>query len=429
MKTFFRFTMIALLMGFAQVLFAQDGRNLQFFRPVGQPGLNVFEPSKADTVEYEGVKVRVGGDFAMQFQGLSQSNDAAAGSGLELKELNSNMNLPTANFNLDVQMYDGVRLHLRTYLSARHHAEAWVKGGHMQIDKLDFISEGFMEGIMKYTTVTIGLDEFNYGDAHFRRTDNARAIYNPFVGNFIMDAFSTEAFGEVTVQNNGLLAVVGVTNGKLNQSVTSGTDNKASFYTKLGFDKQISDDFRARLTGSWYVNTGTSTGTWLYGGDRGGSRYYQVLHTVGNDAAGVPSQGSDFDGRFNARFTKISAVQINPFIKAGGFEFFGIYEVASGLNEGDGAMTQIAGEALYRFGANDRYYIGGRYNTVNGKMAEAATEDMNISRLNFGGGWFLTDNIITKVEYVNQQYNGDAWAGRFAGAEFKGVMIEAAISF
>ncbi|SMG52573.1 hypothetical protein SAMN05661096_03982 [Marivirga sericea] len=429
MKTFLRFTMIALLMGFAQVLFAQDSRNLQFFRPVGQPGLNVFETSKADTVDYEGIKVRVGGDFAMQFQGLSQSNDAAAGSGLELKELNSNMNLPTANLNLDVQMYDGVRLHLRTYLSARHHAEAWVKGGHLQIDKLDFISEGFMEGLMKYTTLTVGLDEFNYGDAHFRRTDNARAIYNPFVGNYIMDAFSTEAFGEVTVQNNGLLAVVGVTNGKLNQSVTSGNDNKLSFYTKLGFDKQISDDFRARLTGSWYVNTGTSTGTWLYGGDRGGSRYYQVLHTVGNEDLGVASQGSDFDGRFNARFTKISAIQINPFIKAGGFEFFGIYEVASGLNEGDGAMTQIAGEAVYRFGANERYYLGGRYNTVNGKMAEAAPEDMNISRFNIGGGWFLTDNIITKVEYVNQQYNGDAWTGRFAGAEFKGVMIEAAISF
>lgn len=430
MKTFLRFTMTALLMGFVQVLFAQDGRNLQYFRPVGQPGLNVFEPSKVDTVEYEGVKVRVGGDFAMQFQGLNQSNDAAAGSGLELKELGSDFNLPTANLNLDVQMYDGVRLHLRTYLSARHHAEAWVKGGHLQIDKLDFIKEGFMEGIMDYTTITIGLDEFNYGDAHFRRTDNARAIYNPFVGNYIMDAFSTEAFGEITVQNNGLLAVVGVTNGKLNQSVTSGNDNKASFYTKLGFDKQISDDFRARLTGSWYVNTGTTTGTWLYGGDRAGSRYYQVLHTVGNEDLGVAAQGGDFDGRFNARFTKISAVQINPFIKAGGFEFFGIYEVASGLNEGDGAMTQIAGEALYRFGANERYYIGGRYNTVNGKMAEAASEDMNISRFNIGGGWFLTDNVMTKVEYVNQQYNGDAWTGqRFEGAGFKGLMLEAVISF
>lgn len=426
MKTFLRFTMIALLMGFAQVLFAQDGRNLQFFRPIGQPGLNVFETSKADTVEYDGVKVRVGGDFALQFQGLSQSNTATAPEN-QLLELGNNFNLPTANLNLDVQLHDGVRLHLRTYLSARHHPEAWVKGGHMQIDKLDFISEGFMENIMKYTTIKVGLDEFNYGDAVHRRSDNARAIYNPFVGNYIMDAFSTEAFGEVTVQNNGLLAVVGVTNGKLNQSVVSGTDNKASFYTKLGFDKQISDDFRARLTGSWYVNTGTTTGTWMYGGDRAGSRYYNVLLVEGENATAKFTEP-----RFNARFTKISAIQINPFIKAGGFEFFGIYEVANGLNEAtdEGSFTQIAGEALYRFGPNERYYIGGRYNTVNGARTESATEDLNTSRWNIGAGWFLTDNIMTKVEYVNQQYNGDAWAGqRYQGAEFNGLMLEAVISF
>ncbi|WMN12334.1 hypothetical protein QYS49_33270 [Marivirga salinae] len=431
MKTFFRFTMIALLMGFAQVLFAQDSRNLQFFRPVGQEGLNVFETSKADTAEYDGVKVRVGGDFALQFQGLSQSNNAEVGSGYELVELGNNFNLPTANLNLDVQMYDGVRLHLRTYLSSRHHAEAWVKGGHLQIDKLDFISEGFMEGLMEYTTITVGLDEFNYGDAHFRRSDNARAIYNPFVGNYIMDAFSTEAFGEVTVQNNGLLAVIGVTNGKLNQSATAGPNNKPSFYGKLGFDKQFSDDFRARLTGSWYINTGTGTGGYLYGGDRAGARYYNVMHSVGNDDLGVGAKEGFADPQYNPRFSKIGAFQINPFIKAGGFEFFGIYEVANGLNEGadDGSLTQIAAEALYRFGANERYYIGGRFNSVKGAKTADATEDLDTNRINFGGGWFLTDNIMTKVEYVNQQYNGDAWGGQYAGAGFKGLMLEAAISF
>jgi hypothetical protein len=283
---------------------------------------------------------------------------------------------------------------------------------------------------MKYTTIKVGLDEFNYGDAVHRRSDNARAIYNPFVGNYIMDAFSTEAFGEVTIQNNGLLAVVGVTNGKLNQSATANPNNKASFYTKLGFDKQLSDDFRARLTGSWYVNTGTSTGGYLYGGDRAGARYYNVMYSAGNDA--VDAQGGFADPRFNPRFSKISAVQINPFIKAGGFEFFGIYEVANGLNEvtDEGSFTQIAGEALYRFGPNERYYIGGRYNTVNGARTESATEDLNTSRWNIGAGWFLTDNIMTKVEYVNQQYNGDAWAGqRYQGAEFNGLMLEAVISF
>lgn len=433
MKTIYNLissSLVAFLLLASGVVYAQQPA-LQYFRPNDKNGLNVFEPSKEDTVAFNGLKVRVGGDFAMQFQGIRQSNTAG-----NLTKLGSDFNLPSANLNLDVQVLDGVRMHLRTYLSSRAHNESWIKGGYMQIDKLDFIKPEFLEGVMKYTSITIGLDEFNYGDAHFRRSDNARAIFNPFVGNYIMDAFSTEAFGEITVQKNGLLAVVGLTNGKLNQdvTVTDNTDNKPSFYGKLGFDKQLNEDFRVRLTGSWYINNGTSTGTWLYGGDRAGTRYYNVLYTL-PDANGV-AEGGPRDGRFNARFTKLTALQINPFIKFKGLEFFGIYELANGNNEftqpqsdTEGGFTQLAAELLYRFGTNEKFYIGGRYNTVNGKMRESATENLDISRLNLGGGWFISKNVLTKLEYVKQSYNGEAWTGRFAGAEFSGVTVEAVISF
>ena len=266
MKTFHKIQLvfIALTLIVINTTYAQQ-RGLQYFRPNDKNGLNVFEPSKEDTVIFDGLKVRVGGDFAMQFQGIRQSNTAG-----NLTKLGSDFNLPSANLNLDVQVLDGVRMHLRTYLSSRAHNEAWVKGGYMRVDNLDFVKPGFLEGVMKYTSITIGLDEFNYGDAHFRRTDNARGIFNPFVGNYLMDAFSTEAFGEITVQKNGLLVVVGLTNGKLNQNVTvnDNTDNKPSFFGKLGYDKQLNEDLRVRLTGSWYINKGTSTGTYLYGGDR-----------------------------------------------------------------------------------------------------------------------------------------------------------------
>jgi hypothetical protein len=424
-----KLTLVFLLLT-STVLYAQQPA-LQFFRTNDKQGLNVFETSKVDTIAFEGVRVRLGGDFAMQFQGINQSNTAN-----NLVDLGTDFNLPSANLNLDVQLIDGVRMHLRTYLSSRHHEEAWVKGGHIQIDKLDFIKPGFLEGIMKYATVTIGLDEFNYGDAHFRRSDNARAIFNPFVENYIMDAFSTEAFGDLTLQNNGLFIVVGVTNGKLNQNVvvTSTINNKASIYGKVGFDKQLNEDLRIRLSGSFYNNHGTTTGTWLYGGDRVGSRYYSVLHTV-PDANGVV-QGTDFDGRYNARFTKLTAFQINPFIKLKGLEFFGIYELASGSNDitqptpdKEGDFTQVAGELLYRFGGDEQFYVAGRYNTVKGKTLESATEDLELNRLNVGAGWFLSKNILAKIEYVKQEYKGNAWTGRFAGAEFDGVTIEAAISF
>jgi len=398
---------------------AQNGRSLQFFRPVGQPGLNVFETGKADTVPFTGIKVRVGGDFAMQFQALNQSNALDS-----LVDLGSNFNLPTANLNLDVQLADGVRMHLRTYLSSRHHPEAWIKGGHLQIDKLDFIREGFLENFMNVATVTVGLDEFNYGDAHFRRSDNARTIFNPFVGNYIMDAFSTEAFGEVTIQKSGFLGVLGLTNGKLNQNVVvnDNTDNQVSFFGKLGYDNQLNEDLRLRLTGSWYLNNGTSTGFWLYGGDRAGARYYNVLHTLAEG-------GSDFEPRFNPRFSEMTALQFNPFVKFKGLEFFGIYEIATNGIDAGGSFTQTAAELLYRFGADENFYIGGRYNNVTGNRADAAPE-LSIDRINIGAGWFLTKNILTKVEYVTSSYDGEGWNNtKYAGAEFDGINVEATISF
>tara|TARA_R110002124_G_scaffold274050_2_gene443762 strand:+ start:38490 stop:39692 length:1203 start_codon:yes stop_codon:yes gene_type:complete len=393
---------------------------LQYFRPNDKAGLNVFEPSKQDTVEFDGVKVRIGGDFAMQFQSINQTNSLDS-----LVELGTNFNLPTANLNIDVQLYDGLRMHLRTYLSSQNHGEAWVKGGYLQIDKLDFIKPGFMQGFMDVARITIGLDEFNYGDAHFRRSDNARAIFNPFVGNYIMDAFSTEAFGELTIMKNGFLGVIGITNGKLNQSVVvnDNSDNKASFYGKLGYDNQLSDDFRLRLTGSWYINKGTTTGSWIYGGDRAGSRYYNVMQTLDGD-------GGPFEGRFNPRFRELTAIQINPFIKYKGLEFFGIYEVASSSDDqGGGAFTQLAGELLYRFGNTEQFYLGGRYNTVSGEMLEnALTQEIN--RVNIGGGWYMTKNVMAKLEYVSQKYEGEGWTGtKYNGGEFDGINIEAVISF
>ncbi len=427
-----RLMSIVLLVIIAHGAIAQRN-SIQYYRLPDQRGINIFETSKADSLTFDDVRVRIGGGFAMQFQGLSQQNNEG-----NLAELGTDFNLPTANFNIDAQLADGVRMHMRMYMSARHHNEAWIKGGHMQIDKLDFVKPGFLENVMKYTSIRIGLDEINYGDTHFRRSDNAQALYNPFVENFIMDAFATEAFGEVNIQKSSFLAVLGISNGKLNQSVikTPTTDNKPSLYGKLGYDNQINPDLRIRLTGSVYTNQGTSTGSNLYGGDRAGSRYYHVLRTV-PDADGV-AQYADFDGRYNAKFTKLTAFQINPFVKYKGLELFGVYELADGsediLQGGSvvttaGDFTQLAGEVVYRFGNREQFYLGGRYNTISGKQREDASSDMRIDRYNLAAGWFLTRNILTKVEYVDQEYIGEAWTGRFAGAAFNGVVLEAVIGF
>jgi hypothetical protein len=347
-------------------------------------------------------------------------------------------------------------MHLRTYLSSRHHNETWVEGGHIQIDELDFISKDFLSGLMDVTSFRVGMDMINYGDAHFRRSDNAYTIANPFVGNYIMDAFTTEPFLEANFQPNDFLVVAGISNGMLDPTVNKSDipygssafageldDIKATYYGKLGWDSQINNNTRIRLTASIYSAQGADNGGHLYSGDRAGARYYHVMDNIAADSSSVSINFRS--GRFNPGFKKETAFQINPFVKVGGLEFFGIFEQTMGNNgrddREDGKFTQLGAELLYRFGSTEQFYVASRYNSVSGNSDYAVGDDQpdtkKINRINVGGGWFLTNNTLVKLEYVNQQYNdkfigtwGDPTAAtNLTDGMFNGVVLEAVISF
>jgi hypothetical protein len=345
-------------MGFSVIAMAQNP--LQYYRAQDKTGINVFETPTETDVEFDGVRVKVGGANTLQFQALDHENSGAQ----DILDIGSNFNLATANLDLDVQLHNGVRMHLRTYLSSRHHAQPYVKGGYLQVDRLDFIREDFLSSVMDRMTVRFGHMQINYGDAHFRRSDNGATIFNPFVGNYIMDAFTTEIGGEVYYQQNGFIAMLGFANGKLNQSVVEPEEGdpstKISITGKLGFDRQIDEDLRVRLTGSIYT-TSESARTYLYAGDRAGARYYNILTNSTNEFR-IP--------RYDPQFTnELTAIMINPFVKYRGLEFFGMYELSSGKVEAEDDtrdFTQIGAELLYRFGNNENFYVGGRYNLVSG---------------------------------------------------------------
>jgi hypothetical protein len=404
--------------------FQAQNRDLDNYRLPDKRGIHDFEAPKDTISTFDDIQVRIGGSSTLQFQAIDHENSGAIGT--ELKEIGANFNLATANLDLDVVLYDGVRMHLRTYLSSRHHPEPYVKGGYFQIDKLDFIKEGFLEDFMKYATIKVGHMENNYGDAHFRRSDNAQAIYNPFVGNLIMDAFTTEVGAELYYRRNGFIGMVGFANGKLNQSInkTNGNTGGASFLAKLGYDKQFTDDLRFRLTGSVYT-TGYVPNSYLYNADRAGSRYYGVM---------IPATATADDfrsGRYNPNLrNQITAIMINPFVKYKGLEFFGTIETAKGKASteiNDRTANQFASELIYRFGNNENLFIGGRYNVVDSE--EMNGDDIKIKRTQLGAGWFMTKNILMKLEYVNQTYDGYAISSPLNDGKFNGLMAEAVISF
>lgn len=421
MKTFIKFSLVVAALGLSTGIQAQN-RDLDNFRQPDKRGINVFESPKDTVSTFDGVKVRVGGASTLQYQALDHENATGAEA---LIPIGNNFNLATANLDLDVALAKGVRMHLRTYLSSRHHPEPYVKGGYFQIDNLDFIKEGLLAETMKYVTINIGHMENNYGDAHFRRSDNAQAIYNPFVGNYIMDAFTTEVGAEVYFRKNGFISMIGATNGKLNQGANAPSATSPSVMAKLGYDKQLNTDLRFRITGSIY-NSAHSARTYLYGGDRAGSRYYFVMEPTTATSSAQYSSGLVTPGFTN----KLTAIMVNPFVKYKGFEFFGLFETVSGRTfaETDRRnFTQLGADLLYRFGKDENLYVAGRYNSVSGELN--ATQDIDVQRVSLGAGWFMTKNILAKVEYVNQTYDGYAPGSRFDGGKFSGFIAEAVISF
>ena len=402
---------------------------IQHMRPADQRGLNVFESPKEEGVPFTGFKLNWGGAFTQQFQNLTHENTATPKvvNGTDANKLipiGSGFNNAVANLYLNVQLARGIRVALESYLSARHHQESWVKDGYFLIDGSP-IENPLLDKIMEYATLKVGHFEINYGDAHFRRSDNGQAIYNPFVGNYIIDDFTTEIGAEAYLRANGYMAMVGVTGGEVRGQITAPGKRGPSYLAKLGFDKKPTENLRVRLTGSMY-KTDRSVNNTLTSGDRAGSRYYMVLE---NTAATEAAQA--WSGAIQSKMgNMVTAFVVNPFLKYRGAEFFGNVETMTGAGATElqrRTLRQYAGDALYRF-ADDKLYFGGRYNVVAGELPGIAN-DITVNRTQIGGGWYVTPNVLSKIEFVNQKYNDFPTSDIRSGGKFKGFMIEGVVAF
>ncbi|MDP3963352.1 MAG: hypothetical protein Q8Q39_02540 [bacterium] len=448
MKTLLR-SMLAVIVLATTPMFAQDTANapdtdttdapkpfvrkitMQHFRSIDQRGINVFEtPKLDDTVRFEGFKLDFNAAFSQPIQALRHSNEATpvmagAVNQNELMRMGFGFTGASANLYLNAQLADGIRVMMTSYLSTRHHNETWVKDGYMLIDKLPFRHD-LLDFMMAFTTLKVGHFEVNYGDAHYRRSDGGHAMYNPFVENYLLDAFATEVGAEVDLRAAGFLAVAAVTGAEIKGNILKPEDRAPALIGKLGFDRQLTPKLRVRLTGSTYRNA-KSPGNTLYAGDRSGSRYFYVLE---NTQAVSTSQFRS--GRLNPGFGyRVTANQINPFLKYGGLEVFGVIEQASGRNKNEAAdrtWRQYATDVVYRFLADEKAYIGLRLNKATGQLA-GITGNVGANRIAVGGGMFLTPNVLMKGEYVVQKMLNFPTDNINHGGKFNGLVLEAVIAF
>ena len=403
---------------------------MQYFRAQDKRGLNVFETTKDPGRKFEGFKLDFNAAFTSQVQNLTHSTTALPNivNGVntnQLADIGFGFNNSTANLSLNAQLAPGIRVALTTYLSSRHHNETWVKDGYIQMDQSP-IDLAPLKMFFEIATVKVGHMEINYGDAHFRRSDNGNALYNPFVGNYIMDSFTTEIGGEVYLKTAGIVAMGAITGGEIRGTVLTPQQRGPALIGKLGFDRQVRPDLRLRLTGSMY-KTDKAMGSTLYGGDRAGSRYYWVMeNTVATESAQFTS------GLINPGLrNKVTAFMVNPFVKFRGLEVFGVLEQAEGKAAAElteRTWNQYAVDTVYRFLPNEQLFVGVRYNEASGELA-GVTGEVGAKRWQLAGGWFILPGLLAKLEYVDQKYFGYPDLNSKNGGRFKGVMLEGVVAF
>ena len=404
-------------------VFQKTVRNV---RPYDQRGVNVFEMPKTSSEGFTGPTLDLGAAFTQSFQSLKHSNAAApklvAGKDQnQLIAIGAGLPLASANLVVNAELAKGIVVSLENYLAARGHEQFYVKGGFLQIDASP-INIAPLNALMKYTTVKVGMFENNFGDSHFRRSDAGQAIYNPFVGNYIVDPFTTEAGAEVYLRKGPFLAMGAVTSGEMRGSVATPEKRGWARYGKIGVDQQVNSDLRVRLTGSLY-KADRSLNQTIYSGDRPGSRYYDVL---------VDSVGRDrWSGSIQPGFrNNVRAIEINPFVKFKGLEVFGSIDRGEGraaTETESRTLSQNAADVVYRF-AGDRLYVGGRYNTAKMELQGIANE-VGADRTAFAAGWFISPLILLKGELVNQKYNDFPTSDRRSGGKFNGFVMEGVVAF
>jgi hypothetical protein len=459
-------------------------QKIQYSRNYDKTGINVFEPLKSDSGKYEGFKIRIGGSFTQNYQSIKSENKANYVATSGSNSLNRNLlvglvrnangtfqnsdsitsrmngfNLAMANLNFDIQIGDGIRVFLENYMSARHHNEFWVKGGYIQIDKLPMF--GNPDWFTKYARVKIGHFQPNYGDFQHRRSDGGNTIFNPFVENLLLDAFTTEIGGEIYVfPTKDVMVMAGMTSGFINgniqptaESVNSNgvvrTKRSPSIFGKVAYDKQMSDDLRFRLSASVYNNSNIVRNT-LFAGDRTGSQYFAVMDPAQINGTATSITANFTSGRLDPGVAnRVTAINVSPFLKFKGLELQGGYDMIKGSVFGDVVnnewikrdWSQAYGEVVYRFLKNEELYIGARYVTATGEPSglrygandagrtNGGQAKINVNRLALAAGYFPTKNMLLKVEYVNQKYNDLPWADYRYEAMFSGLMIQAVIGF
>lgn len=322
------------------------------------------------------------------------------------------------------------------YLSSRNHpSQTYGNEGYILMRGVpeNLKSLKFLEPILSKVDLKAGHMLVDFGDASEHRSNNAIVQKNPLIGNFVVDPNIVSIGMQVSSKPGRYGWLIGASNGTTTEDWNVGRgfayNGKVYVYPLKGLRTSLS-----------YIGTdqsdnpnksGGGSQMQMFTGNRSGERYAGVLG--GGQAPGnvFPQAGEKF-----------SAAQFDVTYDTGSpLKLYGHYGYTQDLDiNGSAAGTPEEKWAYYaadaRYNFTPTLYGAVRYSGAQANKLAGADSNGTVSRIQVGGGFWLSKNLLLKVEYVQQQYDGfgegqvvnnniQAWKN----PEFSGVISEVSFSF
>ena len=329
-----------------------------------------------------------------------------------------------------------ITVYMDMYLSSRNHpSQTYGNEGYILLRGVpeNLQSLKFLTPILSKVDIKAGHMLTDFGDAAQHRSNNAITQKNPLVGNFVVDPNIVSIGMQVSSKPGRFGWLLGASNGTTTEDWNIGRgfayNAKVYAYPVTGLRTSLSYIGTDQSDNPTKAAGGSSMQ--MFTGNRSGERYAGVLG--GGQAPGnvFPQAGEKFSAaQFDVTFDNGSPIKL-----------YGHYGRTQDLDlNGSAAGTPeekwnyYAADAVYNF--TPTLYGAVRYSGAQAIQLNGADSDGTVARMQIGGGFWLTRNLLLKMEYVQQKYSGfrdgqvvnnniQAWRD----PEFSGVISEVSFSF
>ncbi len=292
------------------------------------------------------------------------------------------------------------------YLSSRNHpSQTYGNEGYILMRGVpeNLQSLHFLKPLLEKVDVKAGHMLVDFGDAAEHRSNNAIVQNNPLIGNFVVDPNIVSIGMQVSSKPGRFGWLLGGSNGTTTEDWNAGRgfawNAKVYAYPIEGLRTSLSYIGTDQSDNATKAAGGSSMQ--MFTGNRSGERYAGVLG--GGQAPGnvFPQAGEKFSAaQFDVTFDNGSPVKL-----------YGHYGRTQDLDI-NGTLAGTPEEKWSYYAADVKYeitpalYAAVRYSGADVSQLGGAASDGNVKRIQAGGGFWLSKNLLMKVEYVQQKYSG-----------------------